>query len=53
MEAEVAQDGAAGQKRTAHAREQVPVCAVAWAVGLRHVIGLFDQLTVDLVSERL
>lgn len=27
--------------------------AVSRAVGLRHVIGLFDQLTVDLVSERL
>lgn len=53
MEAQVAQDGAARQERTAHAREQVPVRAVSRTVGLRYMIGLFDQLTVDLVSKRL
>lgn len=51
MEAEVAQDGTAGQEGAAHAGEQVPVGAVGRAVGLQHVIGLFDQLTVHLVSE--
>lgn len=49
---EVAQDAAAGQEGAAHAGEQMPVGSVGGAVGVRHVIALFDQLTVDLVSQR-
>lgn len=52
MESEVSEDATAGQKGAAHAGEQMPVCTVGGAVGLRHVIGLFDQLTVDFISER-
>lgn len=52
MESEVSEDATAGQEGAAHAGEQMPVCAVGGVVGLRHVIGLFDQLTVDFISER-
>lgn len=52
MEPEVSEDAAAGQEGAAHAGEQMPVCTVGRAVGLRHVIGLFDQLTVHFISER-
>lgn len=51
VELQVAQDGAVGQERAAHAREQVPVGTVSGAVGLGDVIGLFDQLTVDLIAQ--
>lgn len=51
VESEVTQDGATGQEGATHAGEQVPVCTVCRAVGLGHMIGLFDQLTVHLVSQ--
>lgn len=51
VESKVTQNGSTGQEGTAHAGEQVPVCAVCGAVGLGHVIGLFDQLTVHLISQ--
>ena len=52
MELEVAQDPAARQEGAAHAGEEVPVRAIGWAAGLGHVIGLFDELAVDLVAQR-
>lgn len=48
MEPEVSEDGSAGEEGAAHAGEEMPVCPIGWAVRLRHVIGLFDHLTVDL-----
>lgn len=51
VESEVSQDGTARQEGAAHAGEKVPVGAVCWAVGLGDVIGLFDQLTVHLISQ--
>ncbi len=51
VESEVTQNGATGQEGATHAGEQVPVCAVCRAVGLGHVIGLFYQLTVHLISQ--
>ena len=52
MEAQVAQDGSAGQEGAAHAGEQVPERAIGRAVWVGHVIGLLDDLAVDLVAER-
>ena len=51
MKLEVAQDTPAGEESAAHTGEQVPVGTIGQTVGLGNVIGLFDQLTVDLVSE--
>lgn len=51
MKLEVAQDAPARQEGAAHAGQQVPVGPVGGAVGVRDVIGLLDQLTVDLVSQ--
>lgn len=48
MEAEVSEDGSAGEEGTAHTGEEMPVRPIGWAVRLRHVIGLFYHLTVDL-----
>lgn len=48
MEAEVSEDGSAGEEGTAHTGEKMPVRPIGWAVRLRHVIGLFYHLTVDL-----
>lgn len=52
MEAEVSEDGSAGEEGTAHAGEEMPVRPVGWAVRLRHVIGLLYHLTVDLKQKR-
>lgn len=52
MEAEVSEDGSGGEEGAAHAREEMPVCPIGRAVRLRHVIGLFDHLTVDLKQNR-
>lgn len=49
---EVAQDASARQEGAAHAGQQVPVGPVGGAVRVWHVIGLLDQLTVDLVPQR-
>ena len=51
MELEIAQDASAGQEGAAHTGEEVPVGAIGRIVGLGDMIGLFDQLTVDLVPE--
>lgn len=48
VEAEVSEDGSAGQESAAHAGEQMPVSPIGWTVGLRHVIGLLDHLRVYL-----
>lgn len=49
VEPEVSQDGATGQEGAAHAGEQMPVRVIGWAVGLRHMIGLLDQLAVHFI----
>ena len=53
MELEVAQDPSARQKSAAHARHQLPVVQVPRTVGVWHVIRLFDELTVHLITEGL
>lgn len=52
VEAEVSEDGSAGEEGAAHAGEEMPVCSIGWAVRLRHVIGLLYHLTVDLKQKR-
>lgn len=52
METEVSEDGSAGEEGAAHAGEEMPVCPIGRAVRLRHVIGLFYHLTVDLEKKR-
>lgn len=52
VEAEVSEDGSAGEESTAHAGEEMPVRPIGWAVRLRHVIGLLYHLTVDLKPKR-
>lgn len=52
MEAEVSEDGSAGKEGAAHAGEEMPVRPIGGAVRLRHVIGLFYHLTVDLKQNR-
>lgn len=52
VESEVSENATAGKEGAAHAGEEMPVDTVGGAVGLRHVIGLFDQLTVDFISEQ-
>lgn len=47
---EVAQDSSAGQEGAAHAGQEMPVGSVGGTVGVRDVIGLFDQLTVNFIS---
>ena len=51
VELKVAQDSAAGQEGAAHAGEQVPVGAIGRSVWVWHVIGLLDELAVDLVAQ--
>lgn len=46
---EVAKDASAGEERAAHASQEMPVGSVGKAVGVRDVVGLFDQLTVNLI----
>lgn len=48
---EVAQDASTGKECAAHAGQEMPVGAIGRTVGVRDVIGLFDQLTVDLISQ--
>lgn len=52
MEAEVSEDGSAGEEGAAHAGEEMPVCPICRTVRLRHVVGLFYYLTVDLEKKR-
>lgn len=52
MEAKVSEDGSAGEEGAAHTGEEMPVRPISWAVRLRHVIGLFYHLTVDLKQKR-
>jgi len=47
---EVAQDASAGQEGAAHAGQEVPVSTIGRTVRVRDMIGLFDQLTVNLIS---
>lgn len=46
---EVAQDASAGQEGAAHAGQEMPVGAIGGTVWVRHVIGLLDELTVNLI----
>lgn len=48
VEAQVSEDGSAGQEGAAHAGEKMPVRPIGWDVSLRHVIGLLDHLGVNL-----
>lgn len=52
MEAEVSEDGSTGQEGAAHAGEKVPVRQIGWAVRLRHMIGLLDHLTINLIEDK-
>lgn len=52
VEAEVSEDGSAGEEGAAHAGEEMPMRPIGWTVRLRHVIGLFYHLTVDLKQRR-
>lgn len=47
---EVAENSSAGQEGAAHTRQEMPVGAIGRTVGVRDVIGLFDELTVNLIS---
>lgn len=47
---EVAKDASAGQEGAAHTGQEMPVGAIGRTVGVRDVIGLFDQLTVHFIS---
>lgn len=51
MELQVSQDASTWKEGAAHASEQVPVGVACRAVWLRHVIGLFDKLAIDLISD--
>lgn len=52
VEAEVLEDAAAGQEGAAQTREDLPAAQVARAARLRHFVGLLDELTVQLISQR-
>lgn len=49
MELEVAQDSSAWQEGAAHAGQEMPVGTIGGAVGVRDVVCLLDELTVNLV----
>lgn len=51
MKFQVSQDASARKESAAHATEQVPVGVARRAVWLRHMIGLFDKLAVDFISD--
>lgn len=51
VELEVAQDPSAGQESAAHTGHQLPVVQVASTVGMWHVVGLLDELTVHFITE--
>lgn len=51
MKPEVAQDASAWQEGAAHARQEMPVGAISRTVGVWDVVGLFDQLAVNLISQ--
>lgn len=53
MELEVAQDPSAGQESAAHTGHQLPVVQVPSTVGMWHVVGLLDELTVHFITEGL
>ena len=53
VEPEVAQDPSTGQKSAAHTCHQLPVVQVPSAVGMWHVISLFDELTVHFITKGL
>lgn len=52
MELEVLEDPAAGQEGAAQAGEDLPAAEVAHAARVRHLVGLLDELAVQLVSQR-
>lgn len=53
VELEVAQDPSAGQESAAHTGHQLPVVQVPSTVGMWHVVGLLDELTVHFIPEGL
>lgn len=52
MELEIFEDAAAREKCATHAGEYLPTVQVPHAPRVRHFIGLFDELTVELISKR-
>lgn len=52
MELEIFEDAATGQKCATHAGEYLPTVEVSHTPRVRHFIGLLDELTVELISER-
>lgn len=52
MKLEIFEDAATGQKCATHAGEYLPTIEVPHAPRVRHFIGLLDELTVELISER-
>ena len=52
MEAEVSEDCSAREESATHAGKEMPMRPIGWAVRLRHMIGLFYYLTVDLKHKR-
>lgn len=52
MKFEILEDAATGQKCATHAGEYLPTVEVPHAARVRHFIGLLDELTVELISER-
>lgn len=52
MELKIFEDAATRQKCATHAGEYLPTIQVAHAPGVRHFIGLLDELTVELISKR-
>ena len=52
MELEVLEDPSAGQEGAAQAGEDLPAAEVAHAAWVGHLVGLLDELAVQLVSQR-
>ena len=52
VELEVLEDPAAGQEGAAQAGEDLPAAEVAHAARVGHLVGLLDELAVQLVSQR-
>lgn len=53
MELEIAENPSTGQESAAHAAHQLPVVKVSSAVGMGHMVRLFDQLAIHFITEWL
>lgn len=52
MELEVFEDPAARQEGAAEAGQDLPAVKVAHAAGMGHLVGLFDELTIQFIPQR-